>query len=224
MGNAVLVLGKSGTGKSRSLISLDPAATFLINVNGKDLPFPGGKSKYVKINGNPKGNMIAADDHDVIFKTINYVDKERKDVTVGVIDDFQYVMANEFMRRSKERGYDKFTEIADHAWGIIRACNQCRDNLTWFVLTHSDEDADGITKCKTIGKMLDEKICLEGMFTVVLNTAVTHLDGKTEYRFETQNNGRSVAKSPEGMFAEFKIPNDLKLVADAINAYNNGGK
>jgi len=93
-----------------------------------------------------------------------------------------------------------------------------RDDLTVFILSHSETTDSGESKCKTIGKMLDDKICLEGMFTIVLNTA--YEDNK--YFFETQTNGSNTSKSPEGMFADLRIENNLKLVVDSINSYNEG--
>ncbi|MDR3012615.1 MAG: ATP-binding protein [Chitinispirillales bacterium] len=230
MSTSVLVIGKSGTGKSRSMLNLDPATTFLINVNGKDLPFVGHKAKYQRLsNNNLKGNMAVTDKYEQIISAINYVNDKRPEIKVAVIDDFQYVMSNLYMARATEKAvkdavFQMYKEIGSHAFHIIRACNACRDDLVWVFLSHSEESDTGETKIKTIGKMLDNVIVPEGMFTVVLNTATAHLDGKTEYYFETQNNGRSTAKSPEGMFENFKIPNDLKMVVDSINAYNNGGQ
>jgi len=223
MSTIALVIGKSGTGKSRSIVNLDPQETVLINVNRKDLPFRGWKSKYTPIVSNPpSGNMLASDNHDTIIKTIKHVDTSRPEIKVGIIDDFQYIMANEYMRRSKEPGFQKFADIGEHAWKIIWESSLCRPDLMWVFLSHSDENDHGEQKCKTIGKMLDEKICIEGMFTVVLNTLVERSNDATSYWFETQNNGRSTSKSPEGMFTSHKIPNDLKTVITAIKSYEQG--
>lgn len=103
-------------------------------------------------------------------------------------------MANEFMKRSSEKGYEKFTEIGKHAWEIINESSFCRSDLNVFVMSHSDTDTNGKSKCKTIGKMLDDKICIEGMFTVVLFSMIVDND----YKFLTQNDGQSIAKKPNG--------------------------
>lgn len=219
MATNVLINGESGTGKSRSLLNLNPDECFLINVNQKPLPFRGWKKKFTLFNSkeNPYGNMLNIDQYDHIIKAIDIVDKNNK-IKIGIIDDAQYIMANEFMRRSKEKGYDKFNEIGNHYWDIIWRCQLCRQDMVWFFLSHVETVAEtGVVKAKTIGKMLDDKICIEGMFTIVLNTSVE--DGK--YFFETQNNGRNTSKSPEGMFPA-KIENDLQLVINSIKQYEEG--
>lgn len=223
MATNCMVIGKSGSGKSRALADLDSKITFLINVNRKPLPFKGYKGKYVPITkDNPKGNLLESDDPETIIRTIDHIDKNRPEIKVCVVDDFQYIMANEFMRRAKERGYVKFTEIGEHAWRIIWNAQLTRQDLVWFFLAHSDENEHGESKCKTIGKMLDDKICVEGMFTVVLNTSVEVSDKDRTYWFETQTNGKNTSKSPEGMFESYRIPNSLKTVYDHIVAYERG--
>lgn len=133
-----------------------------------------------------------------------------------VIDDAQYLMANEFMRRSSEVGYQKFTDIANNFWTLITSVT---DDLPFdvivYFLMHTDMDDNGNEKAKTIGKLLDEKICIEGMSSIVLKTAVK--DGV--YSFLTQNNGHDTVKSPLGMFPTYEIENDLKKVDTAIREY-----
>ncbi len=154
------------------------------------------------------------------------VNKERLDITTLIIDDWQYILAYEFMRRNmplkpneeKDKNpYQKFTDIAVHGWSTINACLGTRPTLTNFILAHSDVDSTGRSKCKTIGKMLDEKITIEGLFTTVLHSRV--VDG--EYKFQTQYDGEFLAKSPMGMFEEHLIPNDLLAVKDAVENYFN---
>lgn len=215
MSKPVLIIGKSGSGKSRSMLNLDPAKTFVINVNGKDLPFKGWRKKYSPLNKDGKGNIVSLDSADKIKDTMNYVNEKRTEIESVIVDDFQYIMANEFMRRAKERGFEKFTEIGQHAWELLWQSRLLRPNLFVIFLAHSDIDDNGQSKCKTIGKLLDDKICVEGMFTVVLNTAFE--DGK--YYFETQTNGNNTTKSPEGMFATNRIENDLQLVINSIKKY-----
>ncbi len=133
-----------------------------------------------------------------------------------VIDDAQYLMANEFMRRSFEKGYDKFTEIANNFWTLINSVtNDLPFDVIVYFLMHTDTDDNGNEKAKTIGKLLDEKICIEGMSSIVLKTAVK--DGV--YSFLTQNNGHDTVKSPLGMFPTYEIENDLKNVDTTIREY-----
>lgn len=209
MSIACMVLGESGTGKSTSMRNLDPAKTLLIQAVRKPLPFRAPDWK-IRLSRESGGN---------IFQTDRPADIEsamRKSAhPVVVLDDFQYVMANEFMRRSDEKGYDKFTEIGRHAWDILSAAGDLADNRRVYVMAHTQSDETGRVKCKTIGKMLDEKISIEGMFTIVLRTVVR--DG--DYMFATQNNGNDTTKSPMGMFPDQLIPNDLAAVDAAICNY-----
>lgn len=216
MSNAILIIGKSGTGKSTSIRTLDHSETFIINVLDKPLPFRGYKKLYIKAT-KEGGNYFSSDNSDQIIKTIKYINNERVDIKSIIIDDFQYVMANEFMRRAMDKGWEKYTEIGKHAWEIIDFSIKCREDLSLFFLSHSDDES-GTSKCKTIGKMIDEKITLEGMFTVVLHTHV--IDNK--YKFITQNDGYHTAKSPMGMFEDLSIDNDLLLVKEKIQSYYFG--
>lgn len=216
MSNTSLIIGESGTGKSTSLASLNPAETFIINVLDKPLPFKGYKKNYIQLTPDGKiGNYYASDDYFKLIKVIKHINENRPEIKNLIIDDWQYTMCNEFMRRATETGFTKFTEIGQHAWSIIRELTSCRADLYCFVLSHSDSDANGRMKCKSIGKMLDEKITIEGMFTVVLHTQI--MDGA--YRFLTQNDGSYVAKSPAGMFEDKYIPNDLKYVKEKMHLY-----
>lgn len=202
MGILTFILGGSGTGKSTSIKGFNPDEIGIINVQGKILPFR-NSGKYEVVN---------TDDSDVITRTIEGFSKKYKSV---VVDDFQYVMSNEFMRRVTERGYDKFSEIARHAWDIAECVRKLPPDIIVYIMCHTDRDADGFEKLKTIGRLLDEKIVLEGMATIVLKTAVS--DG--QYMFLTQNNGKDTAKSPAGMFPTYAIDNNLKYVDDKIRNY-----
>lgn len=218
MSNTVLVIGESGTGKSTSISSLQPKETFIINVLDKPLPFKGYKKNYERIDKDcENGNYYATDNYELIVRLIKKINEKRSDIKNIIIDDWQYVMANEFMNRATERGFDKFTEIAQHAWLIVNELSKCREDINCFVLCHSELDQAGKFKCKTIGKMLDEKITVEGMFTVVLHTKV--LEGK--YLFLTQNDGLHISKSPQGMFEDKYIKNDLLFVKESMLSYYN---
>lgn len=207
MGQLVYILGRSGTGKSYSLRNFDSNKIALINVQGKILPF----------KGSGKIASVVSDNSDSIVRTIKGFASTYKSI---IVDDFQYVMANEFMRRSTERGYDKFTEIARHAWDIAECVRSLPNDVIVYILCHTDTDSDGIERLKTIGKLLDEKIVMEGMSTIVLKTNVS--DGK--YSFLTQNNGKDTTKSPAGMFPSYAIDNDLKYVDDKIRNYYEIGE
>lgn len=215
MANVTLIIGETGTGKSTSLRSLDHHNTFIISVLGKSLPFKNAK-KYIKANKVTDSNYWVEDDSQKIQRIIRHIDESMTHIKTIIIDDFQYVMANEFMRRALEKGYDRFTEIGQHAWSLIKTAQTCRDDLNIFFLSHSEID-NGKSKCKTIGKMLDDKITIEGMFTVVLHSVIQ--DG--QYKFLTQNDGHHIAKSPLEMFDQNMIDNNLSYVTETINNYYN---
>jgi AAA domain len=218
MNNTTLIIGESGSGKSTSIRTLNAKETFIINILDKPLPFKGFKKNYFKATKEqPHGNYVATDNHFKIMEFIDAVNKRRPDIKNLIIDDFQYTMCNEFMRRATERGFDKFTEIGQHAWEIIKTLTECRDDLNCYILSHSALDDSGKFKFKTIGKLLDEKVTVEGMFTVVLHTII--MDSR--YLFLTQNDGSHIAKSPMGMFKDKYIENDLAYVSQCIYSYNN---
>lgn len=216
MSISVLVIGESGSGKSTSIRNLNPKETYIISIINKPLPFRNKYKKTVEKDGEKiVGNMFISDDYRVIIKGIDYINNERPEVKSIIIDDFQYIMANEFMSRANEKGYDKFTEITMHVNKILEKIRSCREDLSIFILSHSEANESGKHKAKTIGKMLDDKITLEGLFTVVLYAKASQ--GK--YMFLTQNDGSHIAKSPMGMFDNVEIDNDLNIVKQKIDAY-----
>jgi RNase adaptor protein for sRNA GlmZ degradation len=218
MANTILIYGESGTGKSTSIQNLDPKSTFIVNVLGKALPFKGYKKNYITKTKENSGNIVTCDKSSSIMQMLVSIN-ELPEIKTVIIDDFQYIMGNEFMRRAAETGWQKFTDIGQNAWNIIAQAGSLRDDLKVFVLSHAETNENtGKTKIKTIGKMLDEKICLEGMFTVVLYSTISQ---NGEYGFITQNTGLITAKSPHGMFDKLFIPNDLQTVIEKINAYEN---
>lgn len=213
MSNATLIIGQSGTGKSTSLRNLDHKSTFILNVLDKPLPFRGYKSKY---NSELK-NYYATDDWVKLCEYIRAIDERRPEIKTLIIDDFQYLLANEFMKRASERGFDRFTDIAQHAWMVIKTLTSTRPDLYCFVLSHSDTDSQGKVKAKTIGKMLEDKITLEGMFTVCFHSMIVD----DQYKFLTQSDGVHLAKSPLGMFDDKLIDNDLNLIIPIMQDYFN---
>jgi hypothetical protein len=232
MAKGVLIIGASGTGKSTSVSHLNPQETFIINVQNKDLPFKGAYKnyKYVDIEVGPptEGNLAITNNPVVIKKLCEYIDTNRPDIKNIVIDDWQYVAATEFMQKADQKGFDKFTSIGKNIWLIADLPNVLkRRDLDLFYLTHSESAYDEITgtqkmKAKTVGKLVDNVLTLEGMFTVVLYTDVVKTKEKgIEYTFITQNDGTSTAKSPMGMFEDLKIPNNLQLVKEKMYEYYN---
>ena len=204
MGLPVLILGESGTGKSASMRNFKNGELAIANVARKPLPFKGSFE------------TIDSDSYREIKKFLS----ETKAQSIA-IDDVQYLMANEFMRRATERGYDKFTEIAQNMWDLVQfVINDLPKTTVVYFMAHIDRDQNGNEKIKTIGKLLDEKITVEGMFTIVLKTNVT--DGV--YSFLTQNSGHDTVKSPIGLFNSYAIDNDLKYVDEKIRNYYELGE
>ncbi|UNU74144.1 ATP-binding protein [Moraxella nasovis] len=200
MAIGAFILGHSGSGKSFSLKNLDPNLVGFFNVVGKRLPFKGANFK-----------TVVTDNTDEICYLL-----VKSKAPIIVIDDFQYLMSNRFMRDSDIKGFDKYTANGKGIWNILNTINyHMKDYQRVYILSHTDE-VDGKTKLKTIGKMLDEKITPEGMVGIVLQT---HIDNG--HYFITQNNGHTTVKTPFEMFDDVLIPNDLNFVDDAICDYYN---
>ena len=213
MSVATLILGESGTGKSTSLRNLDPRHTLLVQAVRKPLPFRA--LDWKPIAKDQPGSVFVTDKSEAIVQCM-----ERTTKDVIVIDDFQYVLANEFMRRvtDKEVGnaaFQKYNKIARSAWDVLMKASSLPNHKRVYILSHTATDEFGNTKIKTIGKLLDEKIVLEGLVTIVLRSMVR--DGA--YVFSTRNNGSDTTKSPMGMFDEPFIENDLAAVDAAIRNY-----
>lgn len=194
----VMVYGQSGTGKSTSLQNFKPEDVCIVNVSGKPLPF---KNKHKTFN---------TDDYMAIDTAI-----KKAPAKSIVVDDSTYLMTGEYMRTAKVTGYQKFTDMALNYYSLVKAAAALPDNKIVYFMGHSDIDTNGNEKFKTIGKMLDEKVTLEGLFTIVLKTVVT--DGK--YQFSTRNSGQDTVKTPMGMFNDPLIDNDLAMVDRAIRDY-----
>lgn len=212
MSTGVMILGNSGSGKSTSINGLDPKSTFIFRVVNKPLPFKSWKKQYSK----EQKNLMDTDNVGTIIAAMKGISENAPHINAIVIDDAQYIMANEFMRRSSEKGFDKFSEIGHNMWSLLMSMGALRDDLVVFLLSHTEETDTGSTKMKTIGKMLDDKITCEGLVSIVLRAICN--DG--QYVFATQNNGRDTVKSPIGMFDTNTIPNNLGIVREAIIAYN----
>ncbi|MBR0161920.1 MAG: AAA family ATPase [Oscillospiraceae bacterium] len=200
MGVPVLIMGETGSGKTYSLKTFDPKEVGIFSVEKGRLPFRGnyGMVKHAtykdiqKIFANPKLKRY-------------------------VIDDSQYLLVNELFDRAKDTGYQKYTDMALAFRNLIHDVNhRLPEDVIVYFLHHTEQDGNtGKIKAKTVGKMIDQYLTLEGCFDVVLMTAV---EG-AEHSFITQSDGFSTCKSPEGMFPSVKIPNDLKMVDSAIRKY-----
>lgn len=204
MAEKILIMGESGTGKSTSIRNCDPKTTAIVNPVGKPLPFRGSKS-FTTLNGETDSDKI--------------VDFMKKQADAGkkiiIIDDFQYILAIPYMDRIKETGWDKYNDFGSNYFKIIEICKELPEDVCVYYLTHCETLDNGLTTVKLIGKLLREKITIEGLFTIVLKTSVS--EGK--YYFFTQNSGKDTVKSPLGMFDSFSIDNDLAYVDAKIRNY-----
>lgn len=205
MGLPVLIIGKSGSGKSASMRNFGEDELALINVIHKPLPF----KKQFKSVANTDDYV---DITEKIFKTT------KKSI---VIDDAGYLITNHFMKNHSKVGqgnavFSLYNELGDKFWALIEKIkNRLPDDKIVYVIMHEEKNEFGDVKPKTIGKLLDEKVCVEGMFTIVLRATID--DGK--HVFLTQSDGYDVTKTPIGMFEASEIDNDLKMVDDTIRNY-----
>ena len=225
----IAIVGESGTGKSTSLRNLNPEETFIISTTGKPLPFRGWKKKYapIKVSADGiSGNYFTSSKWDQIMKILQIVDKKMPHIKQVIVDDFQYVLSYEFVDRATEVGYTKFTELAQHAMEILRYAEKMRDDCKMIFLTHSENVGDAMNPkyvIKTVGKLLAEKVTLEGLFTYIFFTRVGEgADGRMEYKLLTNSDGTCVAKTSYGMFEEMEIDNDLNEIIKVIDEYNEG--
>lgn len=237
MAESILVIGDTGSGKSTSLgkndkleiEGLNPKETFIINTKGKPLPLRGWKQHYIPIDmkaGPAKGNYLATTDSKIIVDTINFINSNREDIKVVVIDDFQFILSEQFMAKALQPGYDKFNLIGKQAYDVMNAGINMKDDKTFIMLSHEDEE-NGKLKMKLIGRMLEDKATPPSLFTVVLYASTkTTNKGDTTYHFITNRTMDSrgllvPAKSPPEMFDDLYINNDLgKIVKTMRNYYN----
>jgi hypothetical protein len=204
MGVPVLIIGKSGSGKSTSLRNFEEKEIGLINVSRKPLPF---KKKFE--------STIKTDDYLTVANCINKTTKNSI-----VIDDAGYLIVNHFMNGHSKAGsgnavFSFYNNVGDSFWALIEHVKSLPDEKIVYFLMHEDKNDNGDVKPKTIGKILDDKVCLEGMFTVALRC----LKNGDKHIFRTQSDGFDIAKSPMGMFDTVEIDNDLKFVDTKIREY-----
>lgn len=207
MAQMVLIMGESGTGKSTSMRNCDPATTAVVNPVGKPLPF---KGKYEMLNSVTESRKITK-----FMKEQAAAGKK-----LLVVDDFQYILSVPYMNRIKENGWDKWNDFGANYFEIIEVCKELPEDVVVAYMTHTETLENGVTTIKLIGKLLREKITIEGLFTIVLRTGVN--EGK--YYFYTQNSGKDTVKSPMGMFPAYAIDNDLNYVADKVRNFYEVGE
>lgn len=200
MAESVIIYGKSGSGKSRSLTNFAEDEILFVNVIGKRPPFA-KKFKY----------ELRTDNAETIKNKLRAMPCK-----TAVIDDAGYIMTNTFMRsHGKGDQFALYNTIGDTMWGLLRFIKtELPDDVIVYIMMHEDSDDFGNTKLRTIGKLLDQKVCLEGMVTICLHCITK---GK-EHLFVTNSNGLGVEKSPEGML-EYEEPNDLKAIDTKIRKY-----
>lgn len=198
MAIGALILGESGTGKSYSIKTFKPEEVKILSVYKSILPFRG---QY---------EVVSTPTSDDIIRELHNTDKKNI-----VIDDFQYILGLPMMRRIGEKGWDKFNEISQPYSDVLDELNKLDDDVIVYVMSHVETNDDGKVKIKTIGKALDKYITIEGLFMLVFGTRVID----QHYFFTTQNNGNNTVKTPDGMFNDMYIPNDLKYIEEKIRNY-----
>lgn len=232
MAQAVIVLGRSGSGKSTSIKTLDPKSTFVISCLGKILPFKNSNAiyntankNYIKVHSDPEHRKYTWQSVRDLLININ----NTKHINTVVIDDATFIMRDEYFDRTNERGYDKYTELANHFRTILQTCSNMRDDIIVYLMLHDDNiESDGTIvgrKVATVGKLLDK------MYDPLMTVNITlycapqyNTEGKIQqygfYTKECKVDGiPTPCKTPDGMFESGYIPNDLQLVNNAIFEY-----
>lgn len=231
MAKKVLILGEPGTGKTASLKSLNPESTFIICPDEKELSF-GGKHYQTFIKEDTKKldlqktNFYETTSPKIVLDLLKLISDTMPHIKIIVIDTITSLQIAEFMDKVKEKGFEKFNEMALDTYNILKSIRKLREDLTVIVMAHVENnyDSDGvrITSFKVPGgKLIGEKIKVEGMFTTVLYTDVVMEQGIPNYYFVTQNNGKNTCKSPIGMFNDIRIPNNMEYVIETMEKYYN---
>jgi hypothetical protein len=215
------IVGATGTGKSTSIKHLNPEETYIINVAKKELPFKGSEKLYNAENKNYK----EVDDANEITRLLKTISEKAPHIKNIIIEDSNYIMGFNIVAKATEVGFTKFSVMARDMVDLFRTARQLRDDIKVFYFTHPETVEDGGEiigyKIKTAGKMIDNQVLLEGLLTVCLYTNVEETKDGATYSFITNRYKKMPAKSPEGMFSDLKIPNDLQLVVDTLNEYYN---
>lgn len=222
----MLIIGESGVGKTTSLRNLNPDETFIISTTAKPLPWRGWKKQYTDFDVKTlKGNRIQMYNSSKVVSLLKFISAKLPNIKNIVLDDIQYTMGFEFMDRREEKGYEKFNSIGGNFTDLLRTADCLRSDIHLIFTGHSENTGDVMKPhwtLKTVGKMVNEKITPEGLFTYVFYAIVEEGDNGMEYKFLTNTDGEHVAKTPLGMFKDQKIPNDVAAILKTIEEYNNG--
>lgn len=223
MARVIIVMGPTGSGKSASIEKLSSKETFMINVLGKPLPFKGSMKSYSKEN---KNHVVTSG----YKETISYLEAAGKQPHIKniILDDARHIMVEEFFKRALEPGYGKFAQLGQHFQQVIQAAKDIQDDKNVVIILHDDDkESEGRViekKPKLVGKLVEDQYNPLEVVSVCLYSSVTFDDkGMANYRFITNrtmiNNIIIPAKSPQGMFSELSIPNDLAIVFKAADEY-----
>lgn len=216
------IVGATGTGKSTAIKHLNPEETYIINVAKKELPFKGSEKLY----NAEKRNYKDVDDATEITRLLKTISEKAPHIKNIVIEDSNYIMGFNIVSKADQVGFTKFSLMAKDMVELMREARKLRDDIKVFYLSHPETIEDGGEivgyKIKTAGKMIDNQVLLEGLLTVCLYTYVEeNKDGTCSYNFVTNRFKKLPAKSPDGMFDEIKIPNNLQYVCDKLDEYYN---
>jgi glycosyltransferase involved in cell wall biosynthesis len=229
MSDLIAIAGGSGSGKTTSLRNLNPKETFIVSITGKPLPFKGFKKNYSllkKEGNNYVGNFYKSKNVEDVIKVFKLVSTTMPEIKQIIVDDANYLMSFEVMERANEKGWDKSTQIAKHYYDMLEAVLALKDDLKVVILSHTENLGDTLNpqwKLKTAGKMLDTQLNVDGLFTYILYTEVSAgEEGKPEYKFRTNTiDGSDTCKTPMDCFEELYVDNDLQVVLNKIDEYNN---
>lgn len=230
MSNLIAIVGPSGSGKSTSFFpnkeagikGLNPKETVFINIMAKPLPARGVRTLY---SGDKPisegGNYIETHNAKAISSIITHISNNRPEIKTIVIDDLGLMMSMEAFKQAQTKGFDKFVTMAVNMFNILNVARTSRKDLNIICTFHQEKGDDGLLKLRTLGKMLDNQIYLDSLFTFIFFAQVLPDNKSTgiTYKFQTKSDGTSTCKSPIGCFTETLIPNDAGLVVEAINKY-----
>ena len=230
MATPILVMGEIGTGKSVSMRNLDPKTTFIIASDMKPLTIPNSKTNYktiLKENGKldiAATNYYETKDAQIVKALLTQISNTRPDIKVIIVDTITSIITDEIMKRSHEKGFGKYTDVALDAYELITMLRGLREDLTIVVMSHTEDnyDSEGVLKTSfkvPAGKAIGNQFKPEAYFHMILYTDVSMVNNKPEYSFLTENNGKNTCRSPLGLFSEYKIPNDLSYVISEYQKY-----
>ena len=231
MGLRIAIVGEPTKGKSTGIFpnetlkikGLDPKETILLSFSGKQLPVRGANTMYPKDKKlSEGGNHAVITDVKTVPDIIKNISDKRPEIKHVVLEDCQYSMANEFMARAKESGYNKFTDIGVNFSNWMNAVKNSREDLKVWIIWHPEKSNDGSFKMKTVGTMIDNYLTMEGLMDMIFYADCEKgSDSKMDYFFVTNNDGKFPARTPSGMFEKLHVPNDLGYISTTIDNYYN---